>query len=102
MSQEAASPGGVITVVETRRDAVSAAAWWRRHRLGIFGATLVSIVVVASVVGPLLLRIDPNLQDLTQRLLLPLSYSDKGIFHWLGSDELGRDVLARLFAGGRA
>jgi peptide/nickel transport system permease protein len=58
--------------------------------------------VVASLIGPLFLNIDPNAQLLTQRLLLPLSYSNSGVFHWLGTDELGRDVLARLFAGGRA
>jgi peptide/nickel transport system permease protein len=102
MSQEAASPGEAIAAAETGRDAVSTAAWWRRHRLGIFGATLVGIVVVASLIGPLFLNIDPNAQLLTQRLLLPLSYSNNGVFHWLGTDELGRDVLARLFAGGRA
>jgi peptide/nickel transport system permease protein len=54
------------------------------------------------LIGPILLGLDPNEQHLTQRLLLPLSYSDNGVFHWLGTDELGRDVLARLFAGGRA
>jgi peptide/nickel transport system permease protein len=102
MSQDAASPGGVIAAAETRRDAVSREAWWRRHRLGIFGATLVGIVLFASLIGPLFLNIDPNAQLLTQRLLLPFSYSSDGVFHWLGTDELGRDVLARLYAGGRA
>jgi peptide/nickel transport system permease protein len=63
---------------------------------------MVGFVVIASLFGPFLLDIDPNLQNLMQRLLLPLSYSDDGVFHWLGTDELGRDVLARLFAGGRA
>jgi len=74
----------------------------RRHRLGIFGATLVGVVVFAALLGPLLYGVDPNAQNLSERLMLPFSYSDSGAFHLLGTDELGRDVLARLFAGGRS
>jgi peptide/nickel transport system permease protein len=94
--------GDVLAEVETHSDATSTAARLRRHRLGIAGASMVGFVVIASLIGPILLGLDPNEQHLTQRLLLPLSYSDNGVFHWLGTDELGRDVLARLFAGGRA
>lgn len=94
--------GDVLAEVETQSDATSTAARLRRHRLGIAGASMVGFVVIASLIGPILLGLDPNEQHLTQRLLLPLSYSDNGVFHWLGTDELGRDVLARLFAGGRA
>jgi peptide/nickel transport system permease protein len=100
VSREAA--GDVLAEAETRSDAASTAARLRRHRLGIAGAMMVGIVVFASLLGPLLFGLDPNEQHLTQRLLLPLSYSDNGVFHWLGTDELGRDVLARLLAGGRA
>jgi peptide/nickel transport system permease protein len=94
--------GEVVPAAETQNDAPSRSARLRRHRLGIAGASMVGFVVIASLVGPFLLDIDPNLQNLMQRLLLPLSYSNTGVFHWLGTDELGRDVLARLFAGGRA
>jgi peptide/nickel transport system permease protein len=100
LSREAA---GVVAAADAiKEDASRRRGRWRRHRLGIAGAAMVGFVVFASVFGPFLLRIDPNLQDLMQRLLLPLSYSNTGVFHWLGTDELGRDVLARLFAGGRA
>jgi peptide/nickel transport system permease protein len=78
------------------------AARFRRHRLGILGMTLVGIVVIASLLGPVVYGIDPNAQSLTERLILPMSYSESGTLHPLGTDELGRDVLARLFAGGRS
>jgi peptide/nickel transport system permease protein len=64
--------------------------------------TLVGIVVIASLLGPVVYGIDPNAQSLTERLILPMSYSESGTLHPLGTDELGRDVLARLFAGGRS
>jgi peptide/nickel transport system permease protein len=100
LSRETA--GEVVAAAELQSDASSAKARLRRHHLGIAGAAMVGFVVIASLIGPFLLDIDPNKQDLMQRLLLPLSYSNTGVFHWLGTDELGRDVLARLFAGGRA
>jgi len=92
----AATIGDVDEGLERRRHRI------RRHRLGIFGATLVGIVVFAAVFGPLLYDVDPNAQNLSERLMSPLSYSESGAFHALGTDELGRDVLARLFAGGRS
>lgn len=55
-------------------------------------ATLPLLVVV---VGPLLWPLDPVAQDLIRRLSGPTSG------HPLGTDELGRDMLARILAGGR-
>lgn len=52
--------------------------------------------VVAGVFAPLLVPVDPNLQSLGDRLLPPLTQG-----HLLGTDGLGRDVLARLIAGAR-
>jgi len=72
--------GEVVPAADIQTDA-STSARLRRHRLGIAGASMVGFVVIAALVGPLLLGIDPNLQNLTQRLLLPLSYSDNGVFH---------------------
>jgi peptide/nickel transport system permease protein len=57
-----------------------------------------SIVVVAAVValfGPWVLSIDPASQELALRLEGPSGS------HPFGLDELGRDVLARVMAGGR-
>jgi peptide/nickel transport system permease protein len=60
--------------------------------------------VVASVlfalVGPYLIGQDPNQQDLAARLLPPMSEVD-GTLHLLGTDGLGRDILARSAAGAR-
>lgn len=72
-------------------------AWrrFRRHRLAMAGTVVLAIVVLAAVFGPLLLPIDPNAVDPTA-IRQPPSPE-----HLLGTDSAGRDVLARLLAGGR-
>jgi len=62
------------------------------RRLGIW---IIAITAAAAVVGPWLVHADPSYQDLADRLAAPSRE------HWLGLDELGRDVLARLVAGAR-
>lgn len=66
--------------------------WRRLGPVGIAGAVIIAITVLAAVVGPLLWRIDPNSQDY-RRLLRPQAA------HLLGTDELGRDTFARLLHG---
>jgi peptide/nickel transport system permease protein len=59
---------------------------------------LLAAIAAASFAAPLavaVLGIDPNMVDLLDRL------SGPSVAHPLGTDELGRDVLLRLLAGGR-
>ena len=63
-------------------------------------AALISIVVIAlltlvAIFGPLLAPHDPNKVSLPLRLMGPSGA------HWLGTDELGRDVLSRLIVATR-
>jgi len=62
---------------------------------GRTGLAIVCLVVVAAALGPWLIPYDPVQQDLPMRLAGP-SWQ-----HWLGLDELGRDLLARLVVGAR-
>ncbi|MFN8057806.1 MAG: ABC transporter permease [Vicinamibacterales bacterium] len=59
------------------------------------GGALVSVVVIAAAIGPLLLAADPVAQNLALRLAPP-SWA-----HPFGLDELGRDILARVLSGAR-
>ena len=75
--------------------------WIKRHQLGLIGIFLVGLMVLAAALGPILLDVDPNAQDLRARLLTPFSTSESGTFYLLGTDANGRDVFARVLAGGR-
>ncbi|MFP3882935.1 MAG: ABC transporter permease [Actinomycetota bacterium] len=57
--------------------------------------------VVIGAFGLSLLPIDPFEQNLIDRLLPPMSPSDTWLPHILGTDMLGRDVLARVLYGAR-
>ena len=68
---------------------------FRRNRLAMTGLFTVIVLVLASLAAPILAPYDPALQDLPGRLAPPSAE------HWLGADELGRDLLSRLLYGGR-
>jgi peptide/nickel transport system permease protein len=59
-----------------------------RKRLA--GASLLLVVALFALFGPLLVEIDPNRQDLRATLAGP------GADYWLGTDHLGRSLLSRL------
>jgi len=68
---------------------------WFAHRTAFLGTLWLLLVVVAVLVGPHLGLSDPNKIDLRNTFAPPSSE------HWLGTDENGRDVFARLLAGGK-
>jgi peptide/nickel transport system permease protein len=80
------------------------AAWGRRYRLWrdfrantlATGGLVVAVVLIAlTLAAPWLATHDPGVQELANRLQPP------SMAHWLGTDELGRDVFSRLLYGGR-
>ena len=62
----------------------------------LVSAGLLAAVVLACVLAPVLPLRDPATTNLDARLLAPLSSG-----HLLGTDQLGRDLLARLVFGTR-
>jgi peptide/nickel transport system permease protein len=70
--------------------------WWRAgllHGRGVAGLILIGIVVLLGIFAPLLAPFDPN-QQLPDANLLPASS-----IHWLGTDQVNRDVLSRVLYG---
>jgi peptide/nickel transport system permease protein len=85
----------------SRRQAALGLAYrrWRRfasNPLSVFGLVILLLMIVFAAIGPLLPLQDPLRQVLSDRLLPPGSLS-----HWFGTDQLGRDILARLVIGSR-
>jgi len=72
-------------------------AWrqFRRHKGASAGLVVLVIIVLACVVGPWLYWHDPTVIDLPQRNL------GASLDHPFGTDNRGRDTLARVLVGGR-
>jgi len=80
-----------------RPDGLLISTWrkLRRDPLGMFGLIIVLLIGVLTVFAPWLAPYDPNEVDVYSRLLPPSGE------HWLGTDQLGRDIYSRLLWGGR-
>jgi peptide/nickel transport system permease protein len=72
-----------------------------RRRTALFGLVVVMIVIVAALGASWIARYDPTEQDITNRLRAPGSQDAAGRAHLLGTDHLGRDILARMIFGAR-
>jgi peptide/nickel transport system permease protein len=66
------------------------------NRLAAFGLALVCVLLLMAVFAPIAsFGVSPIAQDLTNRLAPPTAA------HWFGTDELGRDIYARVVYGAR-
>jgi peptide/nickel transport system permease protein len=66
----------------------------------VIGITILIVLAVVALLGPSLWQVDPQAQDLVSRLAPPWGLGGTSA-HPLGTDSLGRDILARLIAGSR-
>lgn len=85
---------------DSRRQAAWGSAYrrwlqFRRNTLAMTGLVIVVILILAAIAAPLLATHSPGAQNLAQRLQPPSAE------HWLGTDELGRDLYSRLLYGTR-
>jgi peptide/nickel transport system permease protein len=84
-----------------RARSVSLSPWaeaWRRfkrHRMAFFSLWVLAVLVLAVLLGPLLYKVGINDIDFKARLVEPSAR------HLMGTDDLGRDLLARVLYGGR-
>jgi peptide/nickel transport system permease protein len=63
--------------------------------LAVLGAVLLAVIVVTAIFAPVIAPANPAVIDLSHRLAPPSAT------HWLGADELGRDILSRILYGAR-
>src|SRR5579875_746210 len=84
------APRGVIAVPR-----LSWLAWGRYPPQLILGAVVLAAIALVTFVGPLLYRTSPYTLNPAAALIAPSAQA------LLGTDQLGRDELARVIAGGQ-
>ncbi|MAE88246.1 MULTISPECIES: ABC transporter permease [Salipiger] len=81
---------------------------FRKHKGAMMGAFFLFFITFGVLIGPYLWTLDPQALDIRNKDMRPIytalwnSEADVGWNHPLGSDQLGRDNLSQLIAGGRA
>ena len=68
---------------------------FKRHRLAYWSLWLLALLVLAVLLGPVFYKVGINEVDFKARLASPSA------LHPMGTDDLGRDILARVLYGGR-
>ncbi len=100
----------VVTAVRPQSIALHAGAspWSRRLRVvsrmdmsATVGLLLVGLFVLAAILAPLIEPHDPLAQDVARRLKPPGFVDGRAGTFLLGTDGLGRDILARIIEGAR-
>ena len=83
------------------KNVISSSQWqdvwdqFKTHRGALIGSIVFVIIVFGVIVGPFLWTIDATYIDIRAR------NSGPSLAHPLGTDQLGRDMLARMIAGGK-
>ncbi|MBD3844486.1 ABC transporter permease [Bosea sp. SSUT16] len=101
MSQTSIALAGPTTPTKGKRPATR--SFWRnvlrrlaRDPLTMICFCILMLIVLAAIFAPLVAPHDPYRTSMARRLLAPGDAR-----YWLGTDELGRDLLSRLIYGGR-
>jgi peptide/nickel transport system permease protein len=98
MAEAAYSPALTADRRDARVDTPTRRALRRlaRRKGAVFGLIVIALVVAFALFAPLVAPYDPLLQSWTS-VRKPPSWS-----HWFGTDDVGRDLLARVLYGARA
>src|ERR1700722_1932660 len=89
-----AEPAGIAAVgqLRTRPESLGREAWrrFRRHRLALISAGILSVMIFILVFGTLIWPVAINDIDFASQLHGP------SLAHPLGTDDLGQDLFARM------
>jgi peptide/nickel transport system permease protein len=80
---------------ETTKPQSGLGQFLRTSGLGRWGLAVTVLLVLTAILAPWIAPANPSEQSLPDRLLSPSAH------HWMGTDELGRDVLSRTIYGAR-
>ncbi len=75
---------------------------FRRHRMAMVSLGIITVILLASFLAPLIAPFEPDEIGLGRNYLPPMSVNaETGQFHILGTDHLGRDYFTRVIYAGR-
>ena len=96
-SLSASASGGTSVARKAQGFSPWQEAWrrFRRHKMALFSAFALGLILFGVLAGPLIWRVPINEIDFAAKLQGP-SWA-----HPLGTDDLGQDLLSRLIYGGR-
>ena len=109
-----ASPAPIAALQDREPGAPPRSRWrdvwdqFRKHKGAMFGGGFLIFITLAVLIGPYIYTVDPQKVDIRNKDFRPIyvalwdSEAKTGWLKPLGSDQLGRDQLAQLLAGGRA
>lgn len=95
MARQVALPGPRAVPGGAPAPWVGAVRFLRRNPLALMGTLIFSAWVFIALFADILAPYDPLAQDIVNRLQPPSRA------HWFGTDQLGRDLFARVLYGGR-
>ena len=96
MTEAPAKPAGVEQAARPPRSQwLDVWDQFRTHKGALVGAVVFLSILLFVFVGPLVWKVDPQYANLLMR------NKDPGLQFPFGTDELGRDLMARLMAGGK-
>lgn len=103
MANVTLSKNGKIDVVSLNRVETEAQSPWRialrrylKHRMAVFGTLLMALVLLFVLVGPLFYT-----EDYANKTKILDKFKPPSAEHPLGTDQVGRDILARVIYGGQ-
>lgn len=97
MASTTASIENISDFSEQKHHSLWGDVWvqFRKHKLAMLGVGIFLFLVLSVTFGPLIYTVDGGYLDITQ------ANSQPSREHPMGTDNLGRDTLARALAGGR-
>ncbi|HVR67015.1 MAG TPA: ABC transporter permease subunit [Verrucomicrobiae bacterium] len=97
MTDAALTTHGAVAVEKGRSQTREALGRLLRNPAAMIGFAVLILLILACFLGPVIFGLDPEASDF-DAISLPPSIVNG---HWFGTDDLGRDLLARTLTGGR-
>lgn len=84
-------------VLKYKKTSMSKIFWERfsRNKLAVIGLVIIVTIILLALLAPVIAPYDPAKQNLLHRLKPPSA------IHFLGTDDLGRDIFSRILWGAR-